>query len=1355
MNKLKKGILIVLIAIILNVAGRYAAFYFEWPMYLNLTGTILAAYVCGPVAGVASAILSAVLSLIFSANDWYFLVADVFVAIVAGLIVKKNRYFERFSLIYGATALFAIVRAIILLMINLSVNSGRSGLYIVDAIIDYLESISASLWLGYLLIALFISFTDVLLAMLFCYFVIRISKGFGKRRKAASLKKELMKKVAFGLAVMLVLASLLGNSYAYADNSISFIEKLYNSDNGLVGGCLNDVAMTRDGSMWIATYGGLFRFNGTKFTLIDNLSTVRSVQTLFVDEEDRLWAGTQDAGVTLLNIDMTSVTLDMNTGLPSNSVKCISRDSNGLYYFGTTEGLVLAQYDNGNVNILKLNKDAGNIRDLAPTPSGYMIVMDNRGKVVCYRDADPVATLNMGEMAANGIIVAPNGDIYIGTGSDVILVYEYSSVGFRLIKELKATGLKSIRDFYFDNSGVIYVAADNGIGYFDSSRHFSLIETGIFNNSIEHIMKDYQGNLWFTSSRCGLLCLVKSSFIDVFKLCNEKTTVCNAVKEWNGYLYVATNTGLKILDVSEGKSIKNEVTKSLDAVRIRSLDTDRSGNLLIATYEKGLLELDVNGGLKEYIDPEETEKKIRVVHTLSDGTIITSSDAGIVFLKDHEVLGKLRLGEELSGGTVLNIFETTDGTLLCGTDADGIAVIKNMKPERYITRENGLPSGVILRIVNDENGNGYFVLTGSGLCYMDKSFGIKEITMPYYNNFDIAVNSSSELFILGGAGIYICGYKNLMQEGKMETYTLLDTKAGLPGGITSNAWNYVTEDEHLYICGTSGMYMLDLNNYEMTIDEFKTKITAIIRDGVYEDVTQVGTIFIPKDTDRIELNLEINNYTTADPYVTYYMSGVDSEKITVLSSKLGGVTYYDIPYGNHEFVISVVDDKGRELSKQTYVFSKERELFETVGFTLYFYLTLFTFIVFIVISIVQGALWTQRKRETGRHELVVSQLEREKTEALERALHMEADASRTKAEFLANMTHEVKTPINAIIGMDTMILRESNEENIKAYARDIDIAGRKLITLINNIHEFSRSGNMENRLEEEEEKGVSEVREEETVADRPEIYHAPDAKILVIDDVEMELAVAKNLLKRIKVQVDTAVNGEEAVNLASEKSYDIIFIDSAMPGMDDENTMRAIRKQCPDNAETPIIVLTSHAISGAREEYLSLGYTNYLAKPLDGSKLEAMIQSYLPDEKIIFIDEEENHTDDEAAIKEKLALISKIEGIDAERGAETAGGEDVYVLLCRNFRDMALKRIELIKESFEKVDFLQYTSLLHDLENAARLIGAFELSEKAEELENAGREENNVKIGSITGDVLKEYRRFHDRLDEIFVNADK
>ena len=1508
---MKKKILIILAAIILNVAGRYAAFRFEWPMYLNLCGTIFAAYTVGPVCGVISAVLSWALALIFCPGDLYYLIADIAVAVVAGLIAKKNRYFERFSFIYSATALFAVVKAPILLMINLSVNEGKTGFYLVDAIFDYLESISSPKWLGHVLTSIFISFTDILCAMILIYFVMRIKRNFGKKKKASELKKELMKKVSLGIAAILVFASVSGYSSVHAGNSISFIEKLYNSDNGLVGGCLNDIAMTRDGSMWIATYGGLFRFNGSKFALIDNLSSVRSVQALFVDEDDRLWAGTQDAGFTLLNIDMTWVTHDMNTGLPSNSVKCISRDSNGYYYFGTTGGLVYGEYDNGDVNILKVDTDAGNIRDLSPDGENHMMVMNNLGSVSCYENGELKAKLELDGYAAKGIKHDPEGNLYIGTNSEMILIYGYGNDGFYAKGSMAAEGMKTIRDFYFDDNDIIFVAADNGVGYFEENGHFSLIETGVFNNSIDHIYKDYQGNIWFTSSRCGLLCLGKSSFIDVFKLCNEKNIVCNAIKNWNGYLYVGSNDGMKILDVEEGETIKNDITDRFDGVRVRSLDVDKSGNLLVATYDKGLMQITPSGEISEYISPEETEKMIRVVFTLSDGTVISSSDADMVFMKDHKVLTKLTLGKELMGGTILNILEMPDGTLLCGSDGDGVAVIKDNKLDRYITREDGLPSGVILRVVKDKYRDGYFILTGSGLCYMDKDFGIEEIGMPYYNNFDIAVNRDGEIFVLGGAGIYISEYDTLMENGRMDNYALLDTKAGLPGSITSNAWNYVTDDEHIYICGTSGVYMLDLNNYEMNIEEFKTKITAVTLDGVYKDVTEVGTIFIPKDTERIELNLEINNYTTADPYVSYYLSGVDSEKITVPSSKLGSVTYYDIPYGNHDFVISVLDEKGRELSKQTYVFSKEKEIYETLGFILYFYLMLFMFIVFIVISIVQGALWSQRKKESGRHELVVTQLEREKAEALERALHMEEDANRTKSEFLANMSHEIITPINAIIGMDTMIMRESEEGNIKKYARDIDVAGKTLLALINDILDFSKieSGRLEltpgeydlanlitgvvnmvkpnaeskklrfevnvnpeipNRLfgdvvrleqivinilnnaikytnkgmvsfnidfetedaeyiilkvsvqdtgigikpedleklyspyeridERRKSKGdgtglglsitkslldrmgselkvssvygegstfgfeiMQSVRGTEKIGDyrdregekhnvviENERFHAPDAKILVIDDVELNLVVIRNLLKRIKAKIDTAQSGKEAIKLAKNNKYDIILMESMLTGMNGEDTMKNIKTECPDNADTPMIVITSNVMKGSREEYLNLGYTNYLAKPIDGMKLEAMLQSYLPDEKIIFTDEEDVEEDLEPDIAEKIALISKIEGIDAALGAETADGDDTYVLLCRNFHDLANERIGIIREAVEKEDYAAYTVQLHDLTGAARLIGAFDLSKRAEILENAGREENVDRIKADTENVLKEYKRLYDGLFKVF-----
>ena len=1347
MNKWGKRILIAVIAVILNVAGRYTAFHFEWPMYFNLCGTLLAAYLEGPVTGVIAAVAGCAFSSIFSLADWYYLIADVFVAVAAGLLVKHNRFFERFSLIFSATAFFTVIRAAIMIMINLSINDGKSGFYIVDAIFDYLESISSPVWLGYVLAAIFVCFSDVLAAMLLIYFGLNIGKRFRKRKRAAALKKELLKKVSLGLILVYIFTGMAGVSGAKADNVISFVEKLYNSENGLTGGCLNDMAMTADGSMWIGTYGGLFRFNGSKFVLIDNINTVRSVQTLFVDNEDRLWAGTQDAGVTLLNIDMSWVTLNMNSGLPSNSVKCVSRDSSGLYYFGTTGGLTVAEYDKGDVRIVKTDHHAGNIRDLSPDREGHMIVMNNIGGISCYENGDRIAELSLSGFSAKGIRVDNEDNIYIGTDAEKIVIYRFDDGDFRFIRSVSTPGMKTIRDFYFEEN-ITYISADNGIGYIDENEHLTMIETGVFNNSIDHIYKDYQGNLWFTSSRCGLLCLGRSCFTDVFKLCNEKTTVCNAIVEWNGDIYVATNDGLKIIDIENGESIKNEVTEALSGIRIRSLDISNDGNLLLATYDRGVMELTPDGTLREYASLEKTSKMIRVVKVLSDGTVISSSDVGMVFMKEHMVVGELKLGTDLAGGTVLNILETGDGRLLCGTDGDGIAIIKDAKFERYITCEDGLPSGVILRVVKDPEADGYFVMTGSGMCYMDSSFKISEIRMPYYNNFDIALNKTGEIFVLGGAGIYISEYETLLETGRMDSYLLLDTKAGLPGSITSNAWNYKTDDEHLFICGTSGIYMLDLNNYEMNVEEFKTKITSVTLDGEYNDVTQVGTIFIPKDTDRIELNLEINNYTSSDPYVSYFLSGVDASKNIVLSSKLGSVTYYDIPYGNHDFVISVLDERGRELSKQTYVFSKEKELFETVGFLLYFTLMVFTFIVFIVISIVQGALWSQRRKETGRHELVVSQLEREKTEALERALHMEENANRTKSEFLANMSNEIKNPINAIIGMDTMIIRESNEEHIKKYAIDIDTAGKKLINLINNIHELSQHDRIEEF--EPDKNGETQPEERNTVISQKERYHAPGAKILIIDENEMNITVTRNLLKRIEVQTDVAHSGDEAEQLAHKTPYDIILIDSKMPGSTADDTMNNIKTLCPLNAETPIVVLTTHVVKGAREEYLNLGYTNYLAKPLDGTRLEAMIESYLPDDKIVMVCDENDQTSKDLEDDSLLHRISQIEGMDIKSGIDISGGEDSYIAICRSFYRTAKKAMEMIKEDLDKGDFDNFTVMISDLKNSARLIGASEFAKYVSSLEAAGREGNIKKIKREKGELLKRYNNLYECFDKIF-----
>ena len=128
-------------------------------------------------------------------------------------------------------------------------------------------------------------------------------------------------------------------------------------------------------------------------------------------------------------------------------------------------------------------------------------------------------------------------------------------------------------------------------------------------------------------------------------------------------------------------------------------------------------------------------------------------------------------------------------------------------------------------------------------------------------------------------------------------------------------------------------------------------------------------------------------------------------------------------------------------------------------------------------------------------------------------------------------------------------------------------------------------------------------------------YVAPNAKILVVDDVQMNLTVFEGLLKRTQIQVDTAMSGMESLGKIEKNKYDIIFMDHMMPEMDGIDTLYKINelKNNP-NKDTPIIMLTANAILGMKEEYIDMGFTDYLSKPIQSKQLEEMIVKHLPKE---------------------------------------------------------------------------------------------------------------------------------------------
>ena len=131
-----------------------------------------------------------------------------------------------------------------------------------------------------------------------------------------------------------------------------------------------------------------------------------------------------------------------------------------------------------------------------------------------------------------------------------------------------------------------------------------------------------------------------------------------------------------------------------------------------------------------------------------------------------------------------------------------------------------------------------------------------------------------------------------------------------------------------------------------------------------------------------------------------------------------------------------------------------------------------------------------------------------------------------------------------------------------------------------------------------------------------ELFHAPDAEILVVDDTLINLTVVRALLKKTKIKIDTATGAAEALIKTTEKKYDTILLDNRMPGMDGAEALPIMRTQDGGlNKETPIVCLTADAVSGARERYLAEGFTDYLTKPIESAALERMLLKYLPKDK--------------------------------------------------------------------------------------------------------------------------------------------
>ncbi|MDR1900978.1 MAG: response regulator [Treponema sp.] len=230
-------------------------------------------------------------------------------------------------------------------------------------------------------------------------------------------------------------------------------------------------------------------------------------------------------------------------------------------------------------------------------------------------------------------------------------------------------------------------------------------------------------------------------------------------------------------------------------------------------------------------------------------------------------------------------------------------------------------------------------------------------------------------------------------------------------------------------------------------------------------------------------------------------------------------------------------------------------------------------------------------------------------------------------------------------------------------------------------------------------------------------FIAPDIRVLIVDDIMTNLKVAQGLLMTYRMQVDICDNGRGSITMVKVNRYDLVFMDHMMPGMDGIEATAHIRALEGEYfKQLPIIALTANALAGMREMFLSKGFNDYLAKPIEISKLNALIEKWVPREK------RQTVSESESASGAARSIRLEIEGLDVARGlAMTGGTETTYrEVLERYCRDVE-ERLPSLRgvPSLEDIPF--FVIQVHALKSASASIGAETLSVKAQLLENAGR----------------------------------
>ncbi len=727
-----------------------------------------------------------------------------------------------------------------------------------------------------------------------------------------------------------------------------FSAVLYDNSNGLPTSEANALAETAEGFLWIGSYAGLIRYDGNTFERMDSTGGLTSIKCLYVDSRDRLWIGTNDNGVAVMERGKIR-TWDKLDGMRSAHTRAITEDQNGTIYVATAFGITMIAPDGTLSSLDDPAVAEADMRDLRMGNDGVIYGTTDPGDLVMIRDGSLLRFISSDDTPLNGVgAILPDpkeaGKIYL-EAADFGFYHIDLNDGFTIQEKIDISPLTYLRQMEFID-GKIWICANNGIGVLDNGS-FYLLEDLPMNNNVCRVMTDYLGNLWFASSRQGVMKVVPNQFSDFSRRFGLPEIVVNSTCMNDGMLFAATDNGLIVLGENEtvsslpltkavtasGKDLgSDDLISLLKGARIRSVIRDSRDRLWISTWRAvGLLRYD-HGEVTAFTEEEGLlSGNIRAVHEREDGSILVALTGGVNVIRDDEVIASYGRQDGIIITESLSVTEGFNGEIVLGSNGGGIYIISE-SGLKTINVEDGLPSDIVMRLRHDTQRDLIWIVTSSAIAYMTPDYHVTTVQkFPYPNNFDLYETSTGDIWVLSSNGVYVVPAEEMLANGEIRP-VFYGTASGLSAIATANSYSELTDEGDLYIAGSTGICKVNIERPFEDVNELKAVVPFVETDGrmIYPDAS--GGFTIPSDTQKLTVFGFVYNYSLSDPQVTYQMEGFDRQSTTINRSDMLPLDYTNLKGGTYHYVMQLKDAMGRGNKVVSVPIIKEKAFYEEAWF---------------------------------------------------------------------------------------------------------------------------------------------------------------------------------------------------------------------------------------------------------------------------------------------------------------------------------------------------------------------------------------------------------------------------------------